>query len=61
IIIGGLLASADRFPDTVLKEEILHGIIAFGGGVLIAAVAFVLVPKGMALFSIPALSLTFYI
>jgi len=59
IIIGGLLASADRFPDTVLKEEILHGIIAFGGGVLIAAVAFVLVPKGMALFSIPALSLTF--
>jgi len=59
IIIGGLLASADRFPNTVLKEKILHGIIAFGGGVLIAAVAFVLVPKGMALFSIPLLSLIF--
>ncbi len=53
ILIGGILSRLDRFPDSENKQIILHAIIAFGGGVLIAAVAFVLVPGGIESLSIP--------
>ena len=59
IIIGGSLASIDRFPDSELKRSVLHGIVAFGGGVLIAAVAFVLVPQGIKLLSLANLIIIF--
>lgn len=49
ILIGGLLSRLDRFQDSIMKERVLHAIIAFGGGVLVAAVAFVLTPQGMEL------------
>ena len=32
-----------------LAREVTHGIVAFGGGILLAAVAFALVPEGLAL------------
>jgi ZIP family zinc transporter len=35
------------FQEGQVKEEITHTLIAFGGGIIIAAVAFVLVPEGM--------------
>lgn len=47
ILIGGILSRLDNFPDSENKKLILHAIIAFGGGVLVAAVAFVLVPRGI--------------
>jgi len=47
IILGGLLARFRIFAKGRLHHEILHGIIAFGGGVLVAAVAFVLAPRGI--------------
>jgi len=59
ILIGGVLSRLDHFPESENKEIILHGIIAFGGGVLFAAVAFVLVPRGIELLSIPYIAVFF--
>ncbi len=49
--VGGAIALTTGGEDTESRREISHGIIAFGGGILIAAVAFVLVPEGMAVLS----------
>jgi zinc transporter, ZIP family len=46
ILIGGLAARIERIRPKWLEHELRHSIIAFGGGVLIAAVALVLVPEG---------------
>jgi len=56
VFFGGLASSFyEKVRGGVIKEEFIHGSIAFGGGVLIAAVAFVLVPP-----AVPKLSL-FYL
>jgi ZIP family zinc transporter len=49
VFFGGLLSKyfEKYFKEGFLKEEIIHTSIAFGGGIIFAAVAFVLVPKGM--------------
>jgi len=47
IVLGGVLASVARIRPRWLETEFRHSVIAFGGGVLIAAVAFVLVPEGI--------------
>ncbi len=44
---GGLIAYPQRKQETVKRSEINHGIVAFGGGLLVSAVAFALVPEGM--------------
>lgn len=44
---GGALASIERLRPLWLEQELRHGVLAFGGGILIAAVALVLVPHGM--------------
>jgi ZIP family zinc transporter len=41
-----------RFHRGFVKTEITRTSIAFGGGILVAAVAFVLVPEGMAVLSV---------
>lgn len=46
ITIGALLAKFERIRPAWLEEELRHGVIAFGGGVLIGAVSLVLVPEG---------------
>ena len=46
ITAGAGLASVNLFRSVWLREELRHGIIAFGGGALISAVAFVLIPDG---------------
>lgn len=46
ILIGGLAARVERIHPKWLENELRHSIIAFGGGVLISAVALVLVPEG---------------
>ena len=43
---GGLLARVERIRPDWLEREFRHGVIAFGGGVLVASVALVLVPEG---------------
>jgi ZIP family zinc transporter len=46
ILVGGLLARIERIRPLWLETEFRHSVIAFGGGVLVAAVALVLVPEG---------------
>ncbi|MFQ5509060.1 MAG: ZIP family metal transporter [Leptospirillia bacterium] len=47
IPLGGLLAAVERIHPRWLEQEFRHFMIAFGGGVMLAAVALVLVPEGM--------------
>lgn len=47
IPLGGFIASFERFHPNWLELEFRHFIIAFGGGILLGAVAIVLVPEGV--------------
>jgi ZIP family zinc transporter len=49
IPVGGYLASIEHIQPRWLEQELRHSVIAFGGGVLIAAVALILVPEGLSL------------
>jgi ZIP family zinc transporter len=51
ILVGGLVANVERIHPEWLEKELRHSVIAFGGGVLISAVALVLVPIGSELFA----------
>ena len=44
---GGLVARLEGSAESRAKRELVHGIMAFGGGILVAAVAFALAPEGM--------------
>ena len=56
---GGLIANANKHTDTTRKREITHAVIAFGGGILLAAVAFALVPEALVSLSPGVLGTTF--
>lgn len=47
IPLGGLLAHKEKIRPSWLEHEFRHSVIAFGGGILVAAVALVLVPEGI--------------
>jgi len=47
IPLGGLIARFERIGPAWLESEFRHGVIAFGAGALLSAVALVLVPEGM--------------
>lgn len=47
IPVGGLLASLEHLQPNWLEEELRHFVIALGGGILLGAVAVVLVPEGI--------------
>ncbi len=60
IPLGGVIASIERISPNWLELEFRHFLIAFGGGILLGAVAVVLVPEGKAsmndsLWAIPAI------
>lgn len=59
IPLGAALAGIEHIRPRWLENEVRHGIIAFGGGVLLAAVSFVLVPEGVRLLPLPAVALAF--
>ena len=46
IPLGGLIAYKEKIRPRWLESELRHTVIAFGGGILLAAVALVLVPEG---------------
>lgn len=46
ILLGGLIARIERIRPLWLENELRHSVIAFGGGIMIYAVALVLVPEG---------------
>jgi len=62
IPIGGVLAGIEEFRPNWLQKELRHFIIAFGGGILLGAVAVILVPQGLlsmgnSMLSIPVMLL----
>lgn len=58
-LVGGLLAKTFGSPRTKLQHEIIHGVIAMGGGILVAAVSFALIPEGIERLGSAMLILTF--
>jgi len=61
IPIGGLLARVEQIRPRWLENEFRHSVIAFGGGVLLAAVALVLVPEGIAYIGSPWASVGLFV
>lgn len=59
IPLGGLLSWREHIQPRWLERELRHGIIAFGGGALVAAVALVLIPEGIARISALAAVVSF--
>lgn len=57
--LGGIFAYFEHIRAKELHEEVLHAIMSFGGGVLLAAVALVLVPEGMEELSLIPIVATF--
>lgn len=56
---GAALAAAAGEARTRKQREVAHAVVALGGGILMAAVAFALVPKGMELLHPAVLALAF--
>lgn len=61
VFFGGLLSRyfGSDADSTIQRQEITHFITAFGGGILIGAVALVLIPRGMQDLDLPVLLLAF--
>ncbi|MFQ3237549.1 MAG: ZIP family zinc transporter [Paraglaciecola sp.] len=52
IPVGGMIARFEHFQSAWFEQEFRHGIMAFGGGALLSAVALVLVPQGISNLSV---------
>lgn len=59
IPIGAAVAQVESIRPRWLEEEFRHSMIAFGGGVLLAAVSLVLVPEGIRPLTWPWICLSF--
>jgi len=46
--LGAALASIEKIKSMDTQQEFSHGVMAFGGGALLSAIALVLVPEGIA-------------
>lgn len=46
--LGAAIACVEKIDKKWIEEEFRHGVMAFGGGALLSAVALVLVPEGIA-------------
>jgi len=57
--LGALIASMEHIHNDWLEQEFRHGVMAFGAGALLSAVALVLVPEGREVLSIPAVAASF--
>ena len=44
--LGACLARMEHISRATVRDDVLHGVTAFGGGALVSAVALVLVPEG---------------
>ncbi len=57
--VGCIAAHWEGSADTVAKQEFVHGVVALGGGILIAAVAFALAPTALSVQDPISLTCTF--
>ncbi|PKN24970.1 MAG: divalent cation transporter [Deltaproteobacteria bacterium HGW-Deltaproteobacteria-22] len=58
-VVGGMVAWVRGDKEAETQNELTHGVIALGGGILISAVAFALLPQGMAVLTPVSLGATF--
>lgn len=61
IPLGGLIAHVEKIRPRWLEQELRHFVIAFAGGILLAAVALILVPEGAEHVSNGMASVAFFI
>lgn len=61
VFLGGLLANIfeQHVNDGIIKEYVIHAFLAFGSGILLSAVALVLIPKGMEQVNLAPLLMAF--
>jgi len=61
VFIGGLLAKYfnHHIKETPVKYEIIHTLMSFGAGIILSAVTFVLIPKGMEELKVLPMALSF--
>lgn len=61
VFIGGLLAHYfnHHVKESPVKYEITHSMMSFGAGIILSALALVLIPKGMEELSLMPLAITF--
>ena len=57
--IGSTIAYFESSADTEAKQELIYAIVALGGGILIAAVAFALAPTAIHVLGLWTLTITF--
>jgi ZIP family zinc transporter len=60
IPLGASLGQQNRIRSAWAASEIRHGVLAFGAGALLAAVALVLVPSGMESLSLPGMTIAVF-
>jgi ZIP family zinc transporter len=58
---GGLLAKVERIRPAWMEREFRHFVIAFGGGILLAAVSLVLLPEGVEYVHAPVLIIAYFV
>ena len=56
---GAVLAGVEHIKYDWLQTEVRHGVLAFGGGALLSAIALVLIPEGVAHLSIAGVVIAF--
>ena len=63
VLIGGLLANYfnHHIKESPVKYEVTHTMMSFGAGIILAAVALVLIPYGIAHLHILSLSISFVV
>lgn len=59
LFLGGAIAHLEKTAETETKSAVIHGIVAFGGGILVAAIAFALTPEGIAVLDPVSLAAAF--
>ncbi|MHA7128115.1 ZIP family metal transporter [Algoriphagus namhaensis] len=61
VFIGGLLANYfnHHIKETPLKYEIIHTMMSFGSGIILSALALVLIPKGMETLDVLPMAMSF--
>lgn len=60
VFLGGIVSHffGDYYQDLQIKDEVIHSSMAFGGGILMAAVGLILIPEGMD--ALPILPMAFF-
>ncbi len=61
VLLGGILANLfnHHIKESPVKQEITHFLMSFGGGIILSALALVLIPKGMEKLNLLPLSISF--